>query len=506
MIRSFWARTLTALSCLFALSASLHAELKLPTIIGDGMVIQREMPVHIWGWATPGQDVQVELKGKTYTGKADQSGKFSIKGDALEASFEPLTMKVTSGSDSKTVKDILVGEVWLCSGQSNMQWSINRSVDGDMATLAADNPPIRLITVPNRAAQEPQTMFQGEWKSASPDTIPGFSAVGYFFGKKLFETIDVPVGLINNSWGGSAAEAWATEEAMLANDATKDIVPAWHDRVAKAEEEKAELEAKKDKSKEDKEKLTNIIRTLQGNARPANLYNGCLAPIIGYPIRGAIWYQGESNAGRAYQYRDLFPLMISEWRGDWGNDFSFYWVQLADFMDEQDQPSDSAWAELREAQTMTTSLPKSGQAVIIDLGTGSDIHPPNKEDVAARLLRHALAKDYGLKVQDSSPTLKSHKVEGDKMILTFDNVADGLKTMDFKDARGFTIAGEDKVFHKAGAKITGKDTIEVSSPDVKSPAAVRYAWANNPVANIYSSVNLPMTPFRTDDWKGVTQK
>jgi sialate O-acetylesterase len=506
-----WTQLLCAVSVMLMSASTLKAEIKLPAIIGDSMVIQRDKPVHLWGWADAGQDVKVELKGKTYTAKADDSGKWTITGDKLSASFEPIEIKITAGSETKTLKDILVGEVWLCSGQSNMQWSINSSVDGDLATLAADNPHIRLITVPNKAAQEPKYTFEGSWKSASPQTIPGFSAVGYFFGKKLFETIDVPVGLINNAWGGSAAEAWTTEKTLLSAPSTEGIVKGWKDRVAQYEAQKAELEAKKELTKEEKQQLSNIVgRGLQGNHRPANLYNGCLSPVIGYPIRGVIWYQGESNAGRAYQYRDLFPMMISEWRNDWNDqDISFYWVQLADYMGVKDQPSDSAWAEVREAQTMTAKLPKTGEAVIIDLGTGSDIHPPNKEDVASRLLRHALAKDYGLNVVASSPTLKSHTIgEDGKVTLVFDHDGGGkgLKAMDFKEVLGFTIAGEDKKFYKAEAVITGKDTIVVSSPDVKAPKAVRYAWADNPICNVYSAVNLPMTPFRTDDWEGITAK
>lgn len=497
---------LPTLICVMSLPSSASAELKLPTIIGDGMVLQRHKPVHIWGWAMPGQQVTVKLKDRSYSGVADDHGRFSIKGESLEASFEPLSMKVTAGTDSITINNILIGEVWLCSGQSNMQWSINRSIDGDLATLSANNPHIRLITVPMRAAQEPQTMFDGQWNAASPETVPAFSAVGYFFGKKLFETIHVPVGLINNSWGGSAAEAWTTEEAMLAHPGTRDIVPEWHQNVAKAESEKAELESKNDLSQEEADRLKNLKTLLYGNKRPANLYNGCLSHLIGYSIRGVLWYQGETNAGRAYQYRELFPVMITQWRRDWDDEFSFYWVQLADYMEEKDQPSESAWAELREAQTMATALPKTGQAVIIDLGTGSDIHPTNKEDVASRLLRHTLAKDYGFKIQASSPTLKSFKVDGNSIVLTFDQVADGLKAIDFYDALGFTIAGDDQVFYKAHAKITDKNTIVVTSLDVKSPTAVRYAWVDNPVANIYSSAGLPLTPFRTDNWKSVTQK
>ena len=246
---------------------------------------------------------------------------------------------------------------------------------------------------------------------------------------------------------------------------------------------------------------------MAGNARPGNLYNGQLKPVIGYGIRGAIWYQGESNAGRAYQYRDMFPLMIQTWRDLWQQgDFSFYWVQLADFLAEPAQPGDSAWAELREAQTMTQKLPKTGQAVIIDLGEANDIHPVNKEDVGERLARLALARDYGIQIANRSPEYKSMEKQGNKIILTFDYAGDRLKPFDVNEIRGFAIAGPDQKFVVAQAKIVENDKtkVEVWSDQVADPAAVRYAWADNPVCNLRSANGLPVTPFRTDDWPGLT--
>jgi sialate O-acetylesterase len=251
---------------------------------------------------------------------------------------------------------------------------------------------------------------------------------------------------------------------------------------------------------------------MRGNHRPANIYNGALKPTIGYGIKGAIWYQGESNAGRAYQYRDMFPLMIKSWRDEWAiGDFSFYWVQLADFMAEKPEPADSAWAELREAQTMTmTRLPNTGEAVIIDIGEGRDIHPRNKQDVAKRLARWALAKDYGVQLAHRSPQFKSMEKQGYKMVLTFDHVGNGLYSFDVQQPRGFAIAGEDKKFVWAQANILPAGPgapaarVEVWSDSVQNPVAVRYAWADNPVCNLYSSDRLPVTPFRTDDWEGVT--
>jgi len=245
---------------------------------------------------------------------------------------------------------------------------------------------------------------------------------------------------------------------------------------------------------------------MHGNFRPGNIYNGVLLPTIGYGIRGAIWYQGESNANRAYQYRDLFPLMIQTWRDLWGQgDFSFYWVQLADFLDEKTEPGESAWAELREAQTMTMKrLPRTGEAVIIDIGEGKDIHPRNKQDVAKRLARWALAKDYGISVPCQSPTFVSKSREGSKIVLTFDHVDGGFRPFDVNEPRGFTIAGPDHKFVPAKAKVVDVNTIEVWSESVSDPMHVRYAWADNPVCNLYSNAGLPATPFRTDDLPGVT--
>jgi sialate O-acetylesterase len=245
---------------------------------------------------------------------------------------------------------------------------------------------------------------------------------------------------------------------------------------------------------------------MTGNARPANIYNGVLKPTIGYGIRGAIWYQGESNASRAYQYRNLFPLMIQSWRDEWGQgDFPFYYVQLADFRAEKPEPAESDWAELREAQTMTMSKLKNvGEAVIIDIGEGKDIHPKNKQDVANRLARWALAKDYGVQVAHRSPYYKSMKVDGKKVTLTFDSVDGGFRPFDTQEARGFAIAGADKKFVWAQGKVTGPNTVEVWSDAVAEPVAVRYGWADNPVLNLYSAAGLPLTPFRTDDWPGLT--
>jgi sialate O-acetylesterase len=379
-----------------------------------------------------------------------------------------------------------------------MQWSVNQSTDPALEKLAANYPNIRMINFPQVGTQDPRWSHDDrKWMVASAETVGNFSAVGYFFARQIHQTTNVPIGMINNAWGGSACEAWIDRRIV------EKEFPKLNENWVTREKSLAELKNKADIT--DKEKQS--LGVLTGNARPGNIYNGVLTSHIGYGIKGAIWYQGESNAGRAYQYRDLFPTMIKNWRDVWGQgDFPFYWVQLADYLPEAPTPGDSAWAELREAQTLSMDkVPNSGQAVIIDIGEGKDIHPMNKVDVGRRLARWALAKQYGKDIEYQSPRYKSME-KGDKsIVLTFDHIPKGWRPFDVKEPRGFTIAGEDKKFVVAEAKILGDGKIEVSSSQVPNPVAVRYGWADNPVCNMYgASSGLPLTPFRTDDWPGVT--
>jgi sialate O-acetylesterase len=502
----------------FALAAMLasfgapaRADVKLPAIFGEHMVLQRDQKDRVWGWADAGEDVTVAIKDQSKTAKAGPDGKWEVTLDPLPTGG-PYTLTV-KGKNTLTFSDVLAGEVWICSGQSNMQMSVAGSNDADLEIRAANFPGIRLITVPNRGTQEPQQDFRGKWGVCSPQTVKGFSAVGYFFGRQLHQTLEVPIGLINDSWGGSACEAWIPREKLAADPEFKPLLEHWeqiekdYPRNKKAHEEwQAAASKAKAEGKTPPVEPHNPDREMHGNFRPGNIYNGVLLPTIGYGIKGAIWYQGESNAGRAYQYRDLFPLMIQTWRDLWGQgDFSFYWVQLADYMNERSEPAESAWAELREAQTMTMKrLPHTGEAVIIDIGEGKDIHPRNKLDVGKRLARWALAKDYGVEVSSQSPTYRSMEKQGNKIVLTFDHVDGGFRPFDVADPRGFSIAGSDRKFVQAQAKVAGPAKIEVWSNKISEPVAVRYAWADNPVCNLYSATGLPTTPFRTDDWPGVT--
>jgi sialate O-acetylesterase len=478
-----------------------RADVKLPNIFGDHMVLQQGQKNKVWGTADAGEAVTVTIDKQRQSVTAADDGKWQVTLDPL-AVGGPYTMTV-QGKNKIAFDDVLAGEVWICSGQSNMQWWVKTSNDPDLEKLAAKFPKIRMINFPNVGTQEPiWTHEKSKWMVCSPDTVSDFSAVGYFFARQLQQTLDVPVGMINNAWGGSACEAWIRRDLLAADEKYKPLLDRW----AMMEAQVAELSKKTDPDENEKKQLMNLRNAMTGNARPANIYNGVLKSHIGYGIRGAIWYQGESNAGRAYQYRDLFPLIIKNWRDEWGQgEFPFYWVQLADFMAEKPEPGDSAWAELREAQTMTMAkLPNTGEAVIIDIGEGKDIHPKNKVDVGRRLARWALARDYKISVPYHSPQYKSMEKQGNKIILTFENVSGGWRPFDVNEPRGFAIAGEDKKFVWATAKILPDGKIEVSSDKVEDPASVRYGWADNPVVNLYDQAGLPLTPFRTDDWPGVT--
>jgi sialate O-acetylesterase len=465
-----------------------HAEVKLPAIFSDHAVLQRDMPVPLWGWAEPGESVTVAIAGQSHKATADDKGKWRVTLTPLSVGA-PLTL-VVEGKNRLERNDLLVGEVWLCSGQSNMEWPVSLSTNADLEIPKATHPQIRLVRVKGPGSQTPVEDFEGAWQVCSPESVAGFSAVGYFFGRELLQQLNVPIGLIDDSWGGSSCEAWIRRDRLEGN-------PLYAAQLANWDKMAAEYEKDKDPNK---------ANQLVGNHRPANLYNARIMPVLGYALRGAIWYQGESNAGRAYQYREMFPLMIKSWREDWKQgDFPFYWVQLADFMDEKPEPGDSAWAELREAQTMTLDkLPNTGQAVIIDIGEGSDIHPRNKLEVGKRLARWALAKDYGQKIICQSPRYESMEAKDGTITLKIKDTNGGLRNIDAKEVQGFAIAGEDRKWVPAEAKIVGPDTITVSSTSVAAPVAVRYAWADNPVCNVYNQVGLPLTPFRTDDWKGMT--
>ncbi|MBI5381762.1 MAG: sialate O-acetylesterase [Opitutae bacterium] len=501
------------LALLLALTVSVHAALRLPAIIGDHMVLQQQQANPVWGWDTPGTTVTVTFAGQTQTATAGADGKWSVKLAPLPANDQPQTLAI-AGTEKREIQDVLVGEVWMCSGQSNMGFTLGRSYNGDIEAAASKLPKLRLIKVPQVGSQELKDDFKGEWKTSTAESVANFSAVGLMFGRYLQNILGVPVGLIDNAWGGSAAEAWVRRESLEKDPRFQALLARTVRRETELQSEKGRAEheaqltkwkAAVAKAKAEKKVAPRAPESpeqwLAGRHRPGNIFGGVVHPTLGYGLKGVIWYQGESNAERAAEYADLFPFLIAQWRQEWGQgDFPFYWVQLADFRAEKPEPGESDWAELREAQTKTLSLPNTGQAVIIDIGEGKDIHPRNKHDVAARLVRWALAKDYGMKFPYRSPEYKGQEIAGNTVTLTFDCFGSSLATFDVKEARGFAVCGEDKVWHWAKATVQGKDQIVVTCEQVAKPIAVRYAWADNPVCNVYSADGLPVTPFRTDNF------
>jgi len=494
-----------------ALAPGARAELKVPAIISDHMVLQQQQANPIWGWDTPGTKVTVTFGGQTKSAEAGADGKWTVKLDAVSASDAPQTLTI-SGTGKKEIQDVLVGEVWMCSGQSNMGFTLNGDWNGDIEAAASKLPNLRLLRVPLVGTQDLQNDFRGQWKASTPESAASFSAVGFFFGRYLHRILGVPVGLIDNSWGGSAAEAWVRRASIEKDPRFKTLMEntVKQEQLLESESAKAEDEAQAAKWKEESEKAKAEGKPaprrpqskrdwLAGNARPGNIFAGVVHPTLGYGLKGVIWYQGESNAGRAREYADLFPFVIEQWRKEWNQgDFPFYWVQLANFMAQKPEPGESAWAELRESQTQTLKFPNTGQAVIIDLGEGKDIHPKNKHDVAARLVRWALVKDYGMRFPYRSPEFKSLEISGNTATVTFDCFGSSLRPFGVNEAVGFAVCGEDKVWHWAKGVVRGNEKVELSSDQVAKPIAARYAWADNPVCNLFSKDGLPVTPFRTD--------
>lgn len=467
-------RAPTILFILFAsfallVHSPLQADVRPHALFSDGAVLQQGMQVPVWGTADDGEAVTVRFRDQEVRTTA-RDGRWQVELASLAAGGpDDLTIR---GADSEvTVRDVYVGEVWICSGQSNMQWPLEKTENGEAAIEQSAHPKIRLFTVPRRPAAEPQQDVDGAWQPCGPETTRSFSAVAYYFGRHLVEQLDVPIGLINTSYGGTPAEAWTSREKLLADPRLATLI-------------------------EDPLPVNSDAR------RPVGLFNAMIHPLLPYAIRGAIWYQGESNAGRAVQYQTLLPAMIEDWRERWGQgDFPFLIVQLAPFHPIQEEPGDSTWAELREAQRLTTlNVPNTAQAVITDLGDEHDIHPQKKKPVGDRLALLARKLAYG---EDDlvyqGPTYAGHEQSGDRLIVRFENVGSGLTTQG-EQPSGFTLAGEDGKFYRADAKIEGTDTVVLSSPQVKRPVAARFGWADYPVVDLYNAEGLPASPFRTDDF------
>lgn len=501
-----YSKKILLLFLILSVKLSVSAQVKLPALVGDNMVLQQNAKVNLWGWASPNEKINISLgwSNETVEITADAEGNWKLAVSTPNGSEKAYDITINA-SNKILLKNILIGEIWLCSGQSNMFFPVGRE-EGTWKTGVknyeeevknASYPNIRLFTVALNAAQKPLEDVTGNWKVCSPETIKTFSAVAYFFGRDLYQKLNVPIGLISTSWGGTKAEAWTAQHILEEDVAFLPIL---------------QEDAKNEKIYQEKleayylalinEKIASAANAPKGQLKKPKkepnktsyvLYNAMLHPLVNYTIKGAIWYQGESNAGKAYLYRSLFPAMVKSWRDEWKQgDFPFYYVQIT--------PHKGQNAEIREAQLMSLkTIPNSGMVVTTDVGDSQNIHPIDKQTVGYRLALLARAKTYGEnKLVFSGPIFNTMKIKKQKAQLFFDYANSGLKkTGDV--LKEFEIAGEDQIFYPADAKIDGK-TIVVSSSKVKEPVAVRFAWKAVPEPNLFNNENLPASPFRTDDW------
>lgn len=540
-----------ALVATLAISVPLLAEVRVHGLFRDNMVLQQGRALPVWGTAKDGEQVTAHLAGQAKTTIA-RDGRWMVKLDALSAGG-PHLMAV-QGRNTVRLKNVLVGEVWVCSGESNMAMSVKDCEDAEAEIARSGNTMIRLFTVRRKVAEAPETKVKGEWQVCGPDTVAAFSAAGYFFGRDLQKARNVPVGLINISVEGSTAEAWTSKSALEGDSVLEgvfeDFAKACETYPKEAKKHRRAM-SKWRKAAERAEKGGELPppppKPPVGPGhphQPAGLYNGMVASLMPYAIAGVTWCQGESNVRRAYRYRCLFPAMVRCWRRGWGQgNFPFLFVQLAAYSwqgQAQSEPSDSEWAELREAQTLALRLPATGMVVATDLGDPSSIHPKRKQQVGARLALTARALAYREPVIYSGPMYESLQIVGDKALVTFKHVGTGLITRGeglnlppttdqptgeeeadpvaarlrealtsraAEDGRstlkGFTIAGDDRKFVWAHAELLG-NTVMVSSPKVPVATAVRYAWEDYPICNLVNYEGLPAVPFRTDDFAMVT--
>jgi len=470
-MKRFAALLACVLPVLFASSAA--ADVKLPRIFGDSMVLQQKTQAAVWGWADKGEEVTVSLAGATASARAGDDGRWSVKIQTPQAGG-PHELRV-KGKNEVVLKDVLAGEVWICSGQSNMEWTVAISLLPDVEREIARHPQIRMIKVQHNPAEKPADDIQGAWNVCSPETVKDFSAVGYYFARHLHLELGVPVGMINTSWGGTICEAWTSREKLAAD-------PDFSEILKRAE------------------------KFQPGNPNQAAvLYNGMVHPIVPFGIRGAIWYQGESNVGRSAQYRKLFPAMITDWRERFGQgDFPFLFVQIAPFNYGGENVT---LPELWDSQLKTLALANTGMCVTTDITDVKDIHPRNKQDVGRRLALWALARTYGKSgLAHSGPLYSSMQVEGSKVRIKFQHAETGLVARGSREGKlnHFKIAGEDQKFADALAVIDGQ-TVVVSSEHVPHPVAVRFAWHGLAEPNFFNGAGLPASPFRTDDFPLATK-
>jgi len=495
----------------FALPAV--ADVKLPRLVSDHMVLQRDRPVRIWGTATPGEAVTVGFRGQEAKTEARADGRWEVwlPGSAAGGPFD---LTVAGPNNVTVVTDVLVGDVWVGSGQSNMARSMTLVTDAEQEIARANDPRIRLFTVPRVVSETPLDDLAADtaWRTTTPETIKNFSAVSYFFARALRRERDIPIGLVHSSWGGSPVEAWTPARTLQADTAFAPVLWQWtrflsdypgaKARFDKQQAEWEELAALAKAQGKEPNNPPTAPRGVGNHWTPGGLYGGMIAPLTPLTIRGVLWYQGESNAvplRSGKEYRRLFAALIESWRDQWNQGaFPFLFVQLPNYKPAQEAPAESVWAELREAQAAALVLPNTGMAVTIDVGEADDIHPKNKQDVALRLALAARAVAYGEHVVASGPVFDGVIPEGPRLRVRFRHVGGGL-VVKGERLREFAVAGRDRKFVWADARIEG-DTVVVSSPSVADPIAVRYAWADNPAVSLYNKEGLPAAPFRSDEW------
>lgn len=510
------------LTLFLALAGAAQADVTPAALFVDGAVLQRDKAVPVWGRAEPGENVSVLFAAQQRNTTADATGRWTVSLDALPASVEGADLTI-SGKNVVVVRNVVVGEVWLCAGQANMQWPVSRAANAAAEIAAARFPLVRQIALEPTVATTPTaTVKTSGWIAAAPETVGAFSAVGYFFARELHQKLGVPIGIIHASSGNSPIEAWMSAEALGSDPAFAVVAQRWQAATlaypaAKADYEgwlakwtPAEATARAQGDKLYRPWLAkNPPRYAPVGApgdswTPAGHYNGMIHPLVPYALRGALWYQGESNAERANEYHALFSTLIAAWRFHFAQgDFPFYWVNLAGFRAPAD-PTGLSYAVLREAQTKTLNVPNTGQAIAIDLGEPDNLYPANKQDVARRLALLAKARVYGIIDDDTGPTFVSATREpltgrgGVGLRVRFEHTEGGLVAHN-KPIPSLELAGADRVFHPAVARID-QGTLLVTSPQVHDPVAVRYAWRNAPEANLYNGAGLPAVPFRSDDW------
>ena len=484
-----------------------QADVKLPALIGDHMLVQRDAPVRIFGSATPGESVSVAFRGQSAQTTADPLGKWEVWLQPMKpAAPSEMTIK---GNNAITVADVLVGDVWVGSGQSNMQWEVRQTNNAEQEIAGAANPEIRLFYVPRKPSAVPVDDVDAKGVVCTPETVKNFSAVMYYFGRQLNQDLKVPMGLIHTSWGGTPIAAWISGPALSANSRLMPFNTFWADVIAKYPDAQSQFEQRLKKWEANGKTGPRPGAPMgPGNPHePTTLYNGMLAPIVKYTIKGALWYQGETEAGRGqgHIYGEAMMTLVQDWRRAFGQgDFPFFWVQLANFGNAS---KNGHWMKVQEGQMKALALRGTGMAVINDIGEDKDIHPKNKQDVGKRLAITARHVAYGENGFDwASPIYRQSTREGSAMRVWFNNSGAGLKSRDGGPVKGFVIAGADGVYVPADARIEG-GTVVVSSAQVPEPRAVRYAWENNPAqANLVNSEGLPASLFRSDDHDEVIVK